>query len=77
MKRAIAALLCCLVLSGAGVGLAAHRIQATADQVTVEVTEAQGDPAAAQGLTVRQQANCWYYGLCWDLTIPLDDPAHG
>lgn len=75
MKRAIAALLCCLILSGAGVGLAAHRIQATADQVTVEVTEAQGDPAAAQGLTVRQQANCWYYGLCWDLTIPLGDPA--
>ena len=75
MKRAIAALLCCLILSGAGLGLAAHRLQATADRVTVEVTGVQGDPAAAQGLTVWQQANFSYQGLCWDLTIPLDNPA--
>ena len=75
MKRAIAALLCCLILSGAGLGLAAHQLQATADRVTVEVTGVQGDPAAAQGLTVRQQANFPYQGLCWDLTIPLDDPG--
>ena len=74
MKKTMAALLCCLLLAGTGMGVSAHQIRASAEQVTVTVTAAQGDPAAAAGLIARQQANT-PQNLSWELTIPLAVPA--
>ena len=74
MRARAIALLLCLVLAAGGVVYAAQEIHGQREAVVVTETTLRGDRSAAAGLVARQRARSGM-ALCWDLTIPLDDPA--
>lgn len=74
MKARMIVLLLCLVLAADGVVYAAQAIHGQREAVVVTETTVRGDRSAAAGLVARQKARSGM-ALCWDLTIPLDDPA--
>lgn len=74
MKARAIVLLLCLVLAAGGVVYAAQAIHGQREAVVVTETTVAGDRSAAAGLVARQKARSGM-ALCWDLTIPLNDPA--
>lgn len=74
MKARAIVLLLCLVLAAGGVVYAAQAIHDQREAVVVTETTVRGDRSAAAGLVAQQKARSGM-ALCWDLTIPLDDPA--
>lgn len=74
MRARAIALLLCLVLAAGGVVYAAQAIHGQREAVVVTETTLRGDRSAAAGLVAQQRARSGM-ALCWDLTIPLDDPA--
>ena len=74
MKARAIVLLLCLVLAAGGVVYAVQELHGQREAVSVTETTVTGDRSAAAGLVARQKARSGM-ALCWDLTIPLDDPA--
>ena len=70
MKKLLSVLLVLAVLSGAGIGVLAWRVNRTGEQVTVEEETILGDRSAAEGVTVQASA-WWQYKLHWDLSHTL------
>ena len=70
MKKLLSVLLVLAVVSGAGIGVLAWRVNRTGEQVTVEETTLMGDKSAAEGVTVRAEAG-WRNRLCWDISHTL------